>query len=160
MAQGWPPAATIDLPGLDTLAAYNDFSPVCDSTGRRIAFTTDRNGQHDVMVWDRDSASVLALPDLATPEERDAMYGLPVAEIKDSPGLNVDIAFITNFHTRFVLDAIARRLPERPKYMEPMDFNYVVWGNRPVKPFEKHFQLQRINCHPLESCKICSAVMA
>ena len=38
--------------------------------------------------------------DLVSGEEREAMYGLPVAEIKDSPGLNVDIAFITNFHTR------------------------------------------------------------
>ncbi len=39
--------------------------------------------------------------DLVSDEERDAMYGMPVAEIKDSPGLNVDIAFITNFHARF-----------------------------------------------------------
>ena len=38
------------------------------------------------------------------------MYGLEIPEIKDSPGLNVDIAFITAFHTRFVLDAIARTL--------------------------------------------------
>ena len=40
--------------------------------------------------------------DLLSEAERDEMYGLPVAEIKDSPGLNVDIAFITNFHTRCV----------------------------------------------------------
>ena len=74
--------------------------------------------------------------DLVSQEERDAMYGLPVAEIKDSPGLNVDIAFITNFHTRYALDAIARRLPERPKNMEPIKSNYVAWGNRPVHPFD------------------------
>ena len=59
--------------------------------------------------------------DLVSEEERNAMYGLPAAEIKDSPGLNVDIAFITNFHTRLVLDAIARQLPERPKNMEPIN---------------------------------------
>jgi hypothetical protein len=31
----------------------------------------------------------------------------------------------------------------------------VVWGNRPVHPFEKHFQLQRITVWPQEGCLIC-----
>src|SRR5690242_11115118 len=53
--------------------------------------------------------------DLVSDEERQKMYGLEIPEIKDSPGLNVDIAFITAFHTRFVLDALVRTLPERPK---------------------------------------------
>jgi len=94
--------------------------------------------------------------DLVTEEERDAIYGMPVAEIKDSPGLNVDISFITNFHTRFVLDAIARRLPERPKNMELIEQNYIVWGNRPVHPFDKHFQIQRIPLPSIEGCRICA----
>ncbi len=98
--------------------------------------------------------------DLASEEERDAMYGMPVAEIKDSPGLNVDIAFITNFHTRFVLDAIARGLPERPKNMEPIEHNYVVWGNRPVHPFDRHFQIQRIAVPAMDGCRICEQVPA
>lgn len=93
--------------------------------------------------------------DLVSQEERDAMYGLPVAEIKDSPGLNVDIAFITNFHTRYALDAIARRLPERPKNMEPIPNNYVAWGNRPVHPFDKHFQIEKMKLPALVECKIC-----
>jgi molybdopterin/thiamine biosynthesis adenylyltransferase len=93
--------------------------------------------------------------DLVSQEERDAMYGLPVAEIKDSPGLNVDIAFITNFHTRYALDAIARGLPERPKNMEPIEQNYLAWGNRPVHPFDKHFQVQRFVLPPIEGCRVC-----
>ena len=93
--------------------------------------------------------------DLVSEEERDAMYGLPLAEIKDSPGLNVDIAFITNFHTRLALDAVARELPERPKNMEPIAPNYVVWGNRPVHPFDRHFQIQRMNVPAMDGCKIC-----
>lgn len=93
--------------------------------------------------------------DLVSQEERDAMYGLPVAEIKDSPGLNVDIAFITNFHTRYALDAIARRLPERPKNMEPIPGNYVAWGNRPVHPFDKHFQIEKMSLPALSECKVC-----
>jgi molybdopterin/thiamine biosynthesis adenylyltransferase len=93
--------------------------------------------------------------DLVSDEERDAMYGLPVAEIKDSPGLNVDISFITSFHTRFVLDSIANGVPTRPKNMEPISMNYVVWGNRPVHPFEKHFELQRITLQPQTECKVC-----
>lgn len=98
--------------------------------------------------------------DLVSAEERDAIYGLPVAEIKDSPGLNVDIAFITNFHARFVLDAIARRLPEPPKNMEPIEHNYIVWGNRPVHPFGRHFQIQRIRVPAIDGCKVCAETAA
>lgn len=93
--------------------------------------------------------------DLVSEEERERMYGLEIAEIKDSPGLNVDIAFITSFHTRFVLDAIARTLPERPKNLLPIDENYLVWGNRPVHPFTKHFQIQRLALSPQDGCLIC-----
>lgn len=94
--------------------------------------------------------------DLVPEKEREAMYGMEIAEIKDSPGLNVDISFITSFHTRFILDAIAASLPERPKYMQQIPDNYLVWGNRPTHPFTKHFQIQRIKLDPQEGCQICS----
>ncbi len=95
--------------------------------------------------------------DLASEEERDAMYGLPVNEIKDSPGLNVDISFITSLHARLVLDSIADRLPERPKNMEPIPHNYFIWGNRPVHPFERHFQIQRLPIAARPDCMVCGA---
>ncbi len=82
---------------------------------------------------------------------------MEIAEIKDSPGLAVDISFITSFHTRFVLDAVTRRLKERPKYLEPIEENYLVWGNRPVHPFNKNFQVQRIQFSPQEQCAVCAA---
>lgn len=94
--------------------------------------------------------------DLVSEEEREKVYGMEIAEIKDSPGLAVDISFITSFHTRFVLDAIARGLKERPKYLTPIGENYVVWGNRSVLPFKKHFELQRIELAPQEHCAVCS----
>jgi molybdopterin/thiamine biosynthesis adenylyltransferase len=94
--------------------------------------------------------------DLVSDEERERIYGMEISEIKDSPGLAVDISFITSFHTRFVLDAIARGLKERPKYLDPIDENYIVWGNRATPPFNKHFQLQRIQLSPQEHCAICS----
>ena len=93
--------------------------------------------------------------DLVSDEERQKMYGMEIPEIKDSPGLNVDIAFITAFHARFVLDAIARTLDERPKFLPPIEQNYLVWGNRPVHPFSKNFELQRIQVHAQESCLVC-----
>ena len=93
--------------------------------------------------------------DLVSEEEREKMYGMEIAEIKDSPGLNVDISFITSFHTRFVLDAIARKLPERPKFLFPIEENYLIWGNRPIQPFKKNFQIQRIELPPQEGCLIC-----
>ena len=95
--------------------------------------------------------------DLVSEQERERMYGMEISEIKDSPGLVVDISFITSFHTRFALDAVARRLKERPRFLGLIDENYVVWGNRPVHPFTKHFQLQRITLPRQEQCGICSA---
>lgn len=95
--------------------------------------------------------------DLVSEEEREKVYGMEIAEIKDSPGLAVDISFITSFHTRFVLDVIARRLKECPEYLSLLDENYVVWGNRPTPPFNKHFQLQRIELSQQEQCGVCSA---
>jgi molybdopterin/thiamine biosynthesis adenylyltransferase len=94
--------------------------------------------------------------DLLPEEEREKLYGLEMAEIKDSPGLNVDISFITSFHTRFALEAIVRGLPERPKYMLPIEENYLVWGNRPTPPFTKHFQIQRLGLHPQTTCLVCA----
>ena len=93
--------------------------------------------------------------DLATDEEREQMYGLNAAEIRDSPGLVVDIAFIAAFHTRLVLDALASAAPERPAFLIPIEENYIVWGNRAVHPFKKNFQLQRITLLPQEACAIC-----
>jgi molybdopterin/thiamine biosynthesis adenylyltransferase len=93
--------------------------------------------------------------DLVSEEEREKMYGMEIPEIKDSPGLNVDISFITSFHTRFVFDAIARKLPERPKFLAPIDENYIVWGNRPIHPFTKNFQIQRITLTPQSGCMVC-----
>ncbi len=94
--------------------------------------------------------------DLVSEEEREKVYGMEIEEIKDSPGLAVDIAFITSFHARYVLDAIARQLAERPKYLDLIDENYVVWGNRPIHPFKKHFQLQRVALTPQEGCAVCA----
>lgn len=94
--------------------------------------------------------------DLVSEEEREKVYGMEIPEIKDSPGLAIDISFIASFHSRFVLDAIARQLSERPKYMSLIDENYVIWGNRPVHPFNKHFQVQRITLDPQENCAVCS----
>jgi hypothetical protein len=94
--------------------------------------------------------------DLVSEEEREKMYGMEIAEIKDSPGLNVDISFITAFHTRYVLDVIASQLPERPKYLYPIEENYLIWGNRPTPPFSKNFQIQRMVLRNQEGCKICS----
>lgn len=94
--------------------------------------------------------------DLVSEEEREKVYGLEIDEIKDSPGLVVDIAFITSFHTRYVLDAIGRGLAQRPKYLELIDENYLVWGNRPVHPFKKNFQLQRMQLSPQEHCAVCA----
>ena len=93
--------------------------------------------------------------DLASEEERQKMYDLEIEEIKDSPGLSVDIGFITAFHTRLTLDALADVAEERPKFMTPLEQNYFVWGNRKVHPFTKNFEIQRMFLQPQEGCRIC-----
>ena len=93
--------------------------------------------------------------DLVSDDEREKVYGLEIPEIKDSPGLAIDISFITSFHSRFVLDAIARQVEAPPKYLTFIEENYVVWGNRPVHPFNRHFQLQRIKLEAQENCAVC-----
>ena len=93
--------------------------------------------------------------DLASEEDRERMYGLNPQEIKDSPGLAVDIGFITLFHARYVMDALARLVRQRPKFLPAIPENYVVWGNRPIHPFSKSFELQRITLHRQEGCLVC-----
>ena len=93
--------------------------------------------------------------DLASEEERQKVYDLEIDEIKDSPGLSVDIGFIAAFHTRFTLDALGDAAAERPKFMTPLEHNYLVWGNRAVHPFSKNFELQRMTLPPQEGCMVC-----
>ena len=96
--------------------------------------------------------------DLVSDQVREEMYGLAISEIKDSPGLTVDIGFITAFHTRFVLDALASMSSKRPAFLLPIEENYIVWGNRAVHPFTKNFQLQRINLSPQKECFVCGGL--
>ena len=93
--------------------------------------------------------------ELVSEEEQQKVYDLEIEEIKDSPGLAVDIGFIAAFHTRFTLDLLGDAAPSRPKYMTPINENYVVWGNRAVPPFSKNFELQRITVRPQADCLVC-----
>ena len=95
--------------------------------------------------------------DLATEEERQKVYDLEIEEIKDSPGLAVDIGFIAAFHTRLTLDALGDAAENRPKFLTPLEQNYFVWGNRTVAPFSKNFELQRMSLRPQEGCMVCGA---
>ena len=93
--------------------------------------------------------------DLVSEDERQKVYDLEIEEIKDSPGLAVDIGFIAAFHTRFTLDVLGDEAASRPKFMTPIDHNYLVWGNRAVHPFSKNFELQRMKLPPQDGCLVC-----
>jgi molybdopterin/thiamine biosynthesis adenylyltransferase len=93
--------------------------------------------------------------DLVSEEHRQKVYDLEIDEIKDSPGLAVDIGFIAAFHTRFTLDALANAGTSRPTFMTPIDHNYLVWGNRAVHPFSKNFEMQRMKLPPQNGCMVC-----
>ena len=93
--------------------------------------------------------------DLVSEEDRQKMYDLEIEEIKDSPGLSVDIGFIAAFHTRFTLDLLGHEAAIRPRFMTPIDHNYLVWGNRAVHPFSKNFEMQRMKLPPQDGCLVC-----
>ena len=93
--------------------------------------------------------------DLVSEEERQRVYDMEIEEIKDSPGLSVDIGFIAAFHTRFTLDVLGDAAACRPRFMTPIDHNYLVWGNRAVFPFSKNFELQRMKLPPQDGCLVC-----
>ena len=93
--------------------------------------------------------------DLVSEEEREQLYGLNPQEIKDSPGLAVDIGFIALFHVRHVLETLVRITPKRPKFLPPIAENYVVWGNRAVHPFKRNFEIQKIYLQQQEGCLVC-----
>ena len=93
--------------------------------------------------------------DLVSEDERQKVYDLEIEEIKDSPGLAVDIGFIAAFHTRFTLDALGDEAASRPRFMTPIDHNYLVWGNRAVHPFSRNFELQRMKLPPQDGCLVC-----
>ena len=63
--------------------------------------------------------------DLVSAEERQKVYDLEIEEIKDSPGLSVDIGFIAAFHTRCTLDALGHEAATRPRFMTPIKHNYL-----------------------------------
>lgn len=57
------------LPGLAG-GSGSDWAPAINQTAGRIAFVSDRNGDPDVLVWDRGTG-ILALPDLAASGAQD-----------------------------------------------------------------------------------------
>lgn len=61
----------VPLPGLDTLAAYDDWSPAPDSTGDRIVFLSDRGGETHLYLYDRSTRNVDGLMGLRVPGARD-----------------------------------------------------------------------------------------
>ena len=93
--------------------------------------------------------------DLVSDEERQMIYDMKIEEIKDSPGLSVDIGFIAAFHTQFTLDVLNDAAESQSRLMKPIDKNYLEWGNRPVHPFSKNFQMRLWKIESQHECLIC-----
>jgi hypothetical protein len=60
--------------------------------------------------------------DLVSEDERERVYGMEIPEIKDSPGLAIDISFITAFHARLCGEWVGRNreVPIEPRQPKPM----------------------------------------
>jgi Tol biopolymer transport system component len=61
----------VPLPGLDAPSGYSDWSPAPDSTGQRIAFLSDREGDPQLYLYDRVAQKVDSLKDLRVEGARD-----------------------------------------------------------------------------------------
>jgi Tol biopolymer transport system component len=63
------------LPGLASTIGGSDFSPSINQAATRIAFASNRNGDSDILVWDR-GVGILNLPELAVAGADDASPSL------------------------------------------------------------------------------------
>ncbi len=61
--------AYIPLPGLEAGGSTNDWQPALDAKGARLAFTSDRNGNNDVFVYQVPTASLLSTPLSSSPDD-------------------------------------------------------------------------------------------
>jgi len=57
----------VPLPGLDTLAAWDDWSPAPDRTGANMVFVSNRSGEPHLYIYQRATMSVDTLPEIRTP---------------------------------------------------------------------------------------------
>lgn len=80
------------------------------------------------------------------------IYGMSEIELKTSPGLSIDIDFITLLHARLALDTL---LNGRNSHLPSISANYIVWSNRPVAPFKAHFDREFYLVHPRNDCLVC-----
>ena len=72
--------------------------------------------------------------DLVSDEERQKVYDFEIEEIKDSPGLSIDIGFIAAFHTRFTLDALGDRSGVPPEVHDPDQAQLLSMGQSRCAP--------------------------
>lgn len=63
--------ALVPLPGLDAPAPYDDWAPAPDTTGDRIVFVSDREGEPHLYLYSRSTQKVDSLKDLRVPGARE-----------------------------------------------------------------------------------------
>ena len=60
-------ATFIPMPNLEDAPASNDFAPACDARAQRIAFTSDRNGNLDVFLYQLPTTELINIPGVTSP---------------------------------------------------------------------------------------------
>lgn len=87
-------------------------------------------------------------------EERQQIYQMDIEELKKSPGLAIDIAFIPLLHSRMILDTALQMLGHKP--FPYIDSNYVIWNNHGVKPLKASIYAERYTMKSVPKCRICN----
>lgn len=102
---------------------------------------------------DRIDLSGVSIKDTLTKEEKQEIYKRDIKELKNAPGLILDIAFIPLLLSRLVLDTVLQLIETEPfPYIE---HNYLIWSNHAVQPFNLPVSMQRVFLHQNDECKVC-----
>lgn len=96
----------------------------------------------------------IAIEDHMTDEEKNDIYAKNITDIKDAPGLYLDMAFIPLLMARKVLE-VAYYLNGNISDMTNIP-NYLVWSNHAVRPFKKALNLEKFFLEPQEACTVCN----
>lgn len=100
---------------------------------------------------DRNGISIY---DHMSEEEKQDIYSKDIDDIKNEPGLYLDMSFIPLLMARKVLE-VAYYLTGNIKDFKKIP-NYLIWSNHAVPPFKKALHLEKFFLDPQDKCLACN----
>ncbi len=86
-------------------------------------------------------------------EEKQQIYQMGIDELKKTPGLAIDIAFIPLIHARMILDTALQML--EVKSLPYITSDYIIWNNHAIKPLKASLYPEKFLQAPVPTCNVC-----